>query len=530
MFRSMRWTSRVTLGLIVTFGAVIRATGFSRHDLWFDDAWVAVPARVPLSEAVHLVNTTPLFSLLMRSWIGLWQNQTWWAQLPAYVAGLAAIVAVYRLLRFFHQSETLSLLAAGVIAVSPIVVDYSTRLKQYNLDILFACGLLVLFERWRREGTTRQALQVGALGALSLLTTGSTIAIIAPMLGLMVLASVRHRVRRIGALLAVGGVVVTFALEWAVWLGHLSHGLFVGWRNRGYLLDLRSTHRFWFSLQTMGSQFFHWMIDLPTGHRPDPDKHVTNLGLTMAVLAALFFLAIIIPSLWALIRRPFALPRPTTAAALSLAFAIALGLAGKSPLGGGRTDEVLYPGLVMLSAVLCSSIASKVVTPLSLRRGLIAISTAAVLLVGTRNTATYPSINLRDPVAQMQAVRQPNDWVIVDPWLGFTWAAAGISETNISRKMDMFGWSQGYYITGDQRTIFSSNYFFPSWEYPYLQDHSKRLWYVAETGSWAWPKTDPTDKPYMTRNLADLIKRGWMQTGPVFTGDHVQIFLMEYLP
>ena len=526
----MRWTSRLALTLTVLFGAAVRATGFSRHDLWFDDAWVAVPARVPLRDAIHLVNTTPLFSLFMRSWIQLWQNNTWWAQLPAYIAGLLAIVAVYRLLRFFHQSETLALLAAGVIAVSPIVVDYSTRLKQYNLDILFACGLLVLFEKWRREGTARRAIHVGLLGAVSLLTTGSTIVIIAPMLGLMVLTSIRDRTRRLGAIVASGGIIVTFALEWAVWLSHLSHGLFVGWRNRGYLLDLRSTHRFWFSLQTMGSQFFHWMIDLPTGHRPDPDKHVTNLGLTMAILAALFFLAVIIPSLYALVRRPLALPRPTTAAALSVAFAIALGLAGKSPFGGGRTDEVLYPGLLLLTAALITWTTSKQQLSRTVRMGLTSLCCVALTLVGVRNTATYPSINLRDPVAQMQTVRQPNDWVIVDPWLGFTWAAAGLSDTGISRKMDMFGWSQGYYITGDQRTIFSSNYFFPSWEYPYLHDHSRRLWYVAETGSWAWPKTDPTDKPYMTRNLADLLKRGWVQTGPTFTGDHVQIFLMEYRP
>jgi hypothetical protein len=280
----------------------------------------------------------------------------------------------------------------------------------------------------------------------------------------------------------------------------------------------------------MGSQFFHWMLDLPTGHRPDPDKHVTNLGLTMAIMAAVIFMALITPSLVALMRRPLALPRPMAAAALSLAFAIVLGLVGKSPFGGGRTDEVLYPGLILLIAASLEAASTRWRPPRNVANAALAVCFAALGLVGVRNTATYPSINLTDPVAQMQAVREPNDWVIVDPWLGFTWAAAGLSDTGISRKMDMFGWSQGYYITGDQRTIFSSNYFFPSWEYPYLQDHSHRLWYVAETGSWAWPKTDPSDKPYMTRNLAFLLQRGWVQTGPVFTGDHVQVFLMEYRP
>ena len=185
-------------------------------------------------------------------------------------------------------------------------------------------------------------------------------------------------------------------------------------------------------------------------------------------------------------------------------------------------------GLLLVTAIGLATLRPRRRISMRALRVIAVMSFAGLAVVGVRNTATYPSINLTDPVRQMQAVKEPNDWVVVDPWLGFTWAAAGLSDTGISRKMDMFGWSQGYYITGDQRTIFSSNYFFPSWEYPYLQDHSHRLWYVAETGSWAWPKTDPTDKPYMTRNLADLLRRGWVQTGPVFTGDHVQVFLMEY--
>ncbi|MEI6736272.1 MAG: hypothetical protein WCL31_05040 [Actinomycetes bacterium] len=77
--------TRLSLPLIVLFGLWTRLGGFSSHQLWFDDAWVAVPAKVPLGEAVHMVNTTPLFSIFMRQWILWGPDATWWAQIPALV-------------------------------------------------------------------------------------------------------------------------------------------------------------------------------------------------------------------------------------------------------------------------------------------------------------------------------------------------------------------------------------------------------------------------------------------------------------
>ena len=61
-----------------------------------------------------------------------------------------------------------------------------------------------------------------------------------------------------------------------------------------------------------------------------------------------------------------------------------------------------------------------------------------------------------------------------------------------------------------------------------LKDTTTRLWYVAETGSPAWPATSPQDQIYVTRNLAALLKQGWYETGRSFSGDHVKIVELKF--
>jgi len=521
--------TRLFLPLIVLFGFWTRLGGFSSHQLWFDDAWVAVPARVPLGEAIHMVNTTPLFSIFMRQWILWGSDATWWAQIPALVTGLIAIVAVYRLLKYFGSTETLSLLAALVIAASPIVIAYSTRLKQYNLDIIFACLILWLAERWRRTPSLRGALSLALVSVLSLFTSASSIVIVAPVLGVAVLLAWREKPRRMQAGLLLGLVGVGFVFEWIVWLSQLSHGLYVGWRNRGYLLDTRSFHQLIFSLQAMGSQFFHWMLDLPTGHKPKPGYEITILSLTISALVALFLITLVAGTLWRYLRRPLNRPEPLVIAALALAFSVALALVGRSPFGGGRTDEVIYPALLLLMAALFTQRQPRIsrIVPQA-TRALVAISVVALLFVGLSNRAHYPSIELKTPVAQMEAAREPGDVTVIDPWLGFTWAAANIPTFTVSRQKFMFDWSQGFHVNGNAQYVFSENYFFPSWVYPYLKDTTTRLWYVAETGSPAWPATSPRDRIYVTRNLAALLKLGWYKTGRSFSGDHVKIVELKF--
>ena len=132
-------TPRVEAVLIVALcglGLAMRVSGLTSRDPWFDDAWAALPAHVPLGDALRMVVTTPLYALGLREWIILGPTDTWWAQLPALVLGVLGIAAIYLLVRAHRFSPLAGFVAAAVIAAGPITVNYSTRLKEYSADLL----------------------------------------------------------------------------------------------------------------------------------------------------------------------------------------------------------------------------------------------------------------------------------------------------------------------------------------------------------------------------------------------------------
>jgi hypothetical protein len=529
---SRRWLRITVLVVTVLFGAWTRWSGFDHGSPWFDDAWVVVSSRVKFATAFHMVNTTPLFSLAMRSWILLKPGVLWWDQLPIFILGLGTIVAVFFLLRYFEMWWPVPFLGALVMAVSPIAVDYSTRVKQYNLDILLACTVLWLFERWRRNPARRSAVALAAASALALLISATTIIVIAPICLLVMHAALVDRPRRRDGAVVVGTVGVVGVVEYVVWLRHLSNGLDVGWTNRGYLLTFKTAHKFVFSLETMGSQLFHWMIGVPTGHPPDPSKLITTAGLLIAAITALLLAAVSLPVLVQLLRHRKSVASPLAAPALAIVFAVALALLAISPFGGGRTDEVFYPALLLLFGGLVSKVAKVQVNNLSrvLLVGVV-IASASLVLVGVRNRAHYPTIGLQTLYNKFEPHVTSYEFVVVDPWLTFTWAADDLSKTSISFEHEFFDWSQGFHVVSDNpKVIISNQYFFPNSEFGGLSRYGHKLWYVGETGSTSWPIPSKNDKLYATRDYLALIKDGWVPTTTQYQAAHTIAILMQYDP
>jgi hypothetical protein len=525
------WLGSAALGCIVIFGALVRAYGFSNKDPWFDDAWVVLSSKVPLHTSLHMVDTTPLFTLAMRSWILLHPHTLWWAQLPVFIAGLATIIAVFLLLRYFKVWWPLCYLGAMIIAASPVAITYSTRIKQYNFDILLACSLLWLAERWRREPSRRSAIALGATCVASLLISGTTIVVIAPICAIVILLAYQERSRLRGAL----GVVVlagtTLVVEYVIWLRRLSHGLHVGWTNRGYLLTFASLHKFFFSLQTMSTQFFHWMIGVPTGHPPDPSKAITLAGIIIAILVAAVFTVITGPQLWALVRHPRQAPSAFSVAAVSIALAVTLALITVSPFGGGRTDEVIYPSVLLLFGALVSKLRESHAHWTRILLAGVVISAASCALVGERNRANYPSIDLKGLYAKLAPHIKKSDYVVVDPWLTFTWADDSLSSTGVAFNHTFFDWSQGFHVVSYKRNVvISDEYFFPNWVYGFIHEDTTRLWYVGETANSTSAQTSPVDALLSTRNLHYLRTHDWVPTNVAYRSTHTMALLMKYVP
>ena len=135
----------VVVGICV-LGLALRLPGLTSGDLWADDAWLAMAARVPLREVSHLTLTTPLLSYFLAGWIRLDPSSSWWAQLPGLLASIAAIYVVWLLAVEIGVGLFARLAVTLMAACSPGAVEYSLRIKEYPSELLI--GALLLYGRW----------------------------------------------------------------------------------------------------------------------------------------------------------------------------------------------------------------------------------------------------------------------------------------------------------------------------------------------------------------------------------------------
>jgi hypothetical protein len=516
---------------ILGFGAYTRASGFTTGSLWFDDAWQAMPARESIGTAVRMVTTAPLYTLGLRTWLRLDITSTWWAQLPAFVFGMAGIAAVFFLLAYFKVWAPLAYFGALILAVSPVAADYSTRVKPFGLDLLCGCALLFLFERWRRTPQRRSAVLLGIACALSLFISSTTAVVVISVAATTALCGLRDSSRRLDALVAAGTAAVAGLVVEVLWLRHLSPALYFGWTKRGYLFSASSAHRIAWSLQAMGTGFFHWLVGTPLAH-PRLQEQITPGGVALAVLGFLVLLAISLPPLIGLLRRRGRDPGPLVVPAVALCLAIALALAHKSPFGGGRTDEDIYPAVLLLFAGAVSALFGRARD--EARRDMIAvlvILTGALLWVGATNRAAYPQTVLRPLAAELQHVGPKSAIIVVDPWLTFTWAYDDLSPTKVSFAHTVTLWSQGFHVVSlDQRVDLSVNSFFPDRSYGELAHRTHWIWYVAATIGRQSPIPGSPNHLLISLNYRYLLENGWQPTGTYLTFPHTEAILMIHVP
>jgi hypothetical protein len=102
---------------------------------------------------------------------------------------------------------------------------------------------------------------------------------------------------------------------------------------------------------------------------------------------------------------------------------------GEIPLGTGRTDEVLYPAILLLVASGVEAIQQNVTGRVKQYRSMViavalgVVLVAALLVVsGVRVDPKYPAENTKQINALLNREIKPGDRVLVDPYLRYTWA------------------------------------------------------------------------------------------------------------
>lgn len=159
----------LALLLLITAAGVVYRFEYLYSSLHHDEAYTYMAFAHSLRAALtdyHLPNNHVFHTLLVYFSTQLFGNAPWAVRLPAFLAGVLLLPAVYALGKR-HYDRWVGLGAALLVAVSPAAVNYSVNARGYTLVALFGLFLFLLAHAVR-QGKNRFAwallVLVSALG------------------------------------------------------------------------------------------------------------------------------------------------------------------------------------------------------------------------------------------------------------------------------------------------------------------------------------------------------------------------------
>jgi hypothetical protein len=477
----------ILLWTLTVIGATIRARGLTSGGLRTSDAWVALTSKVGLGQSWHMLANAPGFYLLEREWLLLHPDVTWWGQLPVLIVGVACVPAIYFLFRYLKFDTWVQLTAASVVSLSPICIIYSTRYKEYGVDFLLACLLLAGAEEVRRHWRPRDIRNLAIVTAVSFVMSASTLPVIVAM-WLAVVIHGRTSGRRLKDLLVsiVPAGIILLVVD-RVFYGHLSGALTRSWSNNFF--SRTSPLAFVDSVGRLTIYLYQGM----TGS-------ILNGAIVLVLLTGLAILG-------------------TRQGAVTLSSSLVVGAALIActlrviPLGTGRTDEVLYPALLVLFGSGLQYLYRSFRTSVSAKRwhpwciGGIAVSLMTVLLLsGVVTPNGYDNKDVKPLAAEVSRQFRPGDHIVVDAMLRYSWALYDDAPPHIVLGDN---WMTGFTVASTK----SNTFIVPSfrieggWQ-PRVWTGQlasyKRLW-VMEPAYSAHPSLQPSPDSF----YADLYRAGW---------------------
>jgi hypothetical protein len=380
--------------------------------LYRDDAWQALSVRVgEWRDALQTGVTSPGFAVLLR-WISnddQISEQT--LQSPALLAGLLGPMVLYVIARWWGLSRSASFVSAMLLCVAPTHTNYTTRVKPYTLDAIATLVCLVISKfACDLPGKRFPWIMLVAVAALSMsISTTAGLAALAMVLAVACIrwseASDQRWKDLMLLLLFVGFLWIWY---WFILQAKSNVALRESWRDRMVHWEDGLLH----AIQSLVSNVLRVFASLipdntDTTLVPSAFLYLIPLALLYAALAAVGF-AMVGRSNW---RYGLVLSAP-------LILAITLSLAGKFPLGGGRTDLYLVPIIVLLVGMVFDW------RPIRAYSAPFALTLCGILSIaacfGAR--ASYPREDLKSLTAEVEKQASPNDRILVFPETAYMYA------------------------------------------------------------------------------------------------------------
>jgi hypothetical protein len=374
---------------LVATAAALRVEPLGPHSLWLDDAWVSLLSKVhTVSDVRRISVASPGFVALLKTWFGVVGFSSLRAQTPAFLFGIFGPPALYLTARSWRLGRGAALLAGGLLAVSPVHMRYSARVKAFTLEALAAAVVLLIADRLLSEPVRRTRWYAFAFAAVvATMFSAPLVIVCVPGFAAAFLAVRRANEPLPRAALGATGGYVLFSLGWYVVAirGAIDRNLVDYWNK--YYISHRSIGDFVSSTARGFTRVAHGFDVLPS-------------VVTLAALAACL--------VW------MSRARPDRAVLLFGPIAIAAGIAvlHRNPFGGGRTDIYLYANLALILACGADVLFARIPSLVT-----VAATMAVIVTLGTVSlpVPAYPKEDFR---AMLEAVKRdfrPTDSVLLYP-------------------------------------------------------------------------------------------------------------------
>ncbi len=171
--------------ILLTAGVVLRLIPyFLNRSLWSDEAAVALNITDRnFSSLLHPLDyqqaAPVLFLFIEKINILLFGNSEMSLRLFPLLCGLVSLSLVHHLTKSITNNEAVALLALFLIATSPLLINYSVEVKQYQSDLFAAlCLLNLVFSPSLFSNENKRYIALAIIGSILIFLSNSVVAVL----------------------------------------------------------------------------------------------------------------------------------------------------------------------------------------------------------------------------------------------------------------------------------------------------------------------------------------------------------------